>query len=143
MGNDEQVIEVRGLLEVGILRRRTERGWAVRVRLSGELDHATVGPVRGVFAEAVHEARGGHVVVDASGLTYAGAAAVDALVVLAMAGRERATPVVLREPTDHLVRLLRLTRVDGAFAPDSAIAPGGPIVPDRRVDSDDADPAPA
>lgn len=123
MVNDEQVIEVRGLLEVGIRRRRTPRGWAVEVRLAGELDHATVGPVRGVFAEAVHEARGGRVVVDAGDLTFVGAAAVDALVGLAMDGRARATPVVLRRATATLGRLLRLTRVDGAFAPDEDADP--------------------
>ncbi|MGW0481645.1 STAS domain-containing protein [Nonomuraea sp. NPDC003214] len=104
----------------------TLRDGRVTVVVSGELDIATTPLLRARLREAA--ARGpGEVVLDLSGLTFADAAGLGALVSARLHAESAGTALVLAEVPASLARLLRITGLDAQLLPPAwAGAPPGP-----------------
>jgi anti-sigma B factor antagonist len=80
------------------------------VRAEGELDVAGVCPLLLVLAE-----RDGDVELDCSGLSFIDAAGVGAIVRAHQACEARGAKLVLVDPSDPVVRVLRLVKLDTFF----------------------------
>ena len=77
------------------------------VRAEGELDVAGVSPLVSVLSD-----QDGEVELDCSGLSFIDAAGVGAIVRAHHACEARGTKLVLLDPSDAVVRVLRLVKLD-------------------------------
>jgi anti-sigma B factor antagonist len=87
----------------------------VMVTVAGELDIATIGLLRAHVAHALSEGRWSRLILDVSGLSFIGAAGLGVLIALQRLAHGQQTALYLAGVTPSLLRLLRVTQLEGHF----------------------------
>lgn len=90
------------------------------VTAAGEIDMSTVGNLTSAVDEqlAAHPAR---IVIDVAGITFCDSLGLGSLVVLNRRAQKTGTRLVLRSPSEFLVRMLQVTGVHQTLAVEDAV----------------------
>ncbi|GAA2889011.1 hypothetical protein GCM10010517_53090 [Streptosporangium fragile] len=87
---------------------------SVVITVTGELDLATR-PELAAYTRHAIDVDGGTVIVDLSGVTFIDACGLSSLIALKRYAREHDRPLLLAGATPAVLRLLKLTNLDGTF----------------------------
>jgi anti-sigma B factor antagonist len=88
---------------------------ATVIRVSGELDLATVDELRGPARRAIADSRGRDLVLDLSGLDFIDSIGIGALIELRAAADQGDARLVLLRPSRRVVEVLQLTGLSQVF----------------------------
>ncbi|MER7763933.1 STAS domain-containing protein [Streptomyces sp. NPDC097619] len=88
---------------------------AVVLRVAGELDHDTAGPLRAALEEALAGEGPTRLVIDCTGLEFCDSTGLNTLLRARLAAREGGGDVELAALNRTVARLFRITGADGIF----------------------------
>jgi anti-anti-sigma factor len=87
----------------------------VTVTVAGELDIATTGHLRAHVAHALANGRWSRLILDVSGVSFIGADGLGVMIALQRLAHRQHTALYLAGATPSLLRLLKITHLEGHF----------------------------
>jgi anti-anti-sigma factor len=114
---------------MGIDIERTKRGDGERLRLTGELDHASGDALIAQLEATMARAGSAPIELDLSAVSFVDSAGIRALILIDQLAKERGLPLVVQPPPEPLLELLQIAGLGGRLNFAGAEAPSRTAAP--------------